>query len=186
LVVMPPSPAHEGGIYAIQRRIFSRMQLQEERTPQLDQIWRLQCNRSVFYERKTEAESYQADLTLFCKNKAVLHHECTFSQREGDLLCKVGRMLEDPACWGILVIRIQEVDKWSPPKRSFKQDDFISPSSWEAAVEAMQQDKPFGGVSMGGSKWTEDVDVDVCFFPSSWMEGDPMPTLVCHAALSDI
>ena len=118
----------------------------------------------------------------YCQDKAALHHECTFSQWEGDLLCKVGWMLEDPNCWGILVIWIQEVNKWSVPKHTFKQDDFISPSSWEAAVEAMQQDKPFGGVSMGGSKWTKDVDVDVCFFPSSWTEGDPMLTLVHHAS----
>ena len=41
---------------------------------------------------------------LYCKNKAVLHLECTFFQQEGDLLHKVGQMLEDPDCWGVLVI----------------------------------------------------------------------------------
>jgi hypothetical protein len=180
---MPPSGhAHEAGIVSIHDGIFSAMKELERRYPKLKRKWWLQCNRSVHYERMVadESSAYQADLTLYCCIDALFHLEITFTQRWGDLLSKVGRILEDPNCWGVLVIRIQEASQWSSPKQSFKRDDFILPSDWDAMVELMQEDRPYGGVLVGGNEWTKDVDVDICLFPSTWMEGDAEPTLVCH------
>jgi hypothetical protein len=136
----------------------------------------------VYFEQLTESErdSYRADMTLVHGRISLFHNETVFAQLWGSLIPKVGRMLEDPNCWGVLVVRVRETHRWSPPGRSLTRRDFISSNDWDKEALLGQRDRPYGGLSVGGNKWTEDITVDICLFPSTWCVGDAEPTMVCY------
>src|ERR1700685_4548668 len=65
-----------------------------------------------------------------------------------------------------------------PKRDSMPEEDFMTNYQWDMAVQLIQADNPFAGLSYGSLAWTNKVQCYVYFFPSNWDCSDLNPTQV--------
>jgi hypothetical protein len=158
------------------------MHAQRAQNPEFAEYWTLHNNKGASFEVAIDGkETFQPDLGIYVDNEGQLFFEGTFSQPLDDIASKAERMVEGEYCWGVLVVMVTEVDRWSPPKRRAKEDDFIAEAEWLAQAKASRVDNPYSPVRVGGLEWTRTVNVRVCFFNHAWKQDDEFPVMVRHS-----
>jgi hypothetical protein len=181
LIIMIPSNAHEHTIQAVAEPVRSAMSAQRAQNPELGEYWTMHHNKAATYEEALDGSvEFQPDIGIYHNNDCQLPIEITFTQRWDDIVKKVMRVVGGEECWGVLVLVVREKDKWSPPTRRFKKNDFITKAEWLAQAKASRVENPYGPVCVNGVDWTKGVDVEVCFFNHGWEADDGLPTMVCY------
>jgi hypothetical protein len=181
---MIPSHLHEHALQALAEYLRSIMSEQRVRNPELGEYWTLHNNKGASFEQALDGSTtYQPDLGIYNNNDGQLLTEITFTQRWEDLLKRVEHIVEGEECWGVLVVKIDEVDKWEKPTRPMDKDDFVFKAEWLAQAKASRDDDPYGPVCVKGIEWTKTVNVQVCFFDHAWKRGDELPTMVRYHIL---
>jgi hypothetical protein len=184
---MVPSNVHEHALQALAEYLRSIMSEQRVRNPELGEYWTLHSNKGASFEQALDGHTtFQPDLGIYHDNHGQLLTEITFTQRWEDLLPKVEHIVEGEECWGVLVVKIDEIDKWGKPTRCMNQNDFVSEAGWLAQAKASWDDDPYGPVSINGIEWTKTVNVQVCFFDHAWKRSDGLPTMVRYHINSTI
>jgi len=153
---------------------------QRVRNPELGEYWTLHTGKGAFFVKALGGSTrFLSDLGIFINNKGLFQIEVTFTQRWDDILEKVEYIVEGAECWGVLVVKIDEVDKWGgKPARRMGDDDFIPEAEWLAQARASRDDDPYGPVCVKGREWTKAVNVQICFFEHAWKRADGLPTMV--------
>ena len=180
---MPPTSLHENPIQALAERIQQPLSTLRAQKPEvLDHYLRLHCNKASFYELALDGRSeFQPDLGIYYDNDGLFFLEVAVFQIWDDLVRKVEAMVQGSACWGVLVMRIVEADKWSEPKRRPAAADFVAKADWLARAKASRVDNPFGPVSIGGRDWTKGALVEVYWFNHGWKNEDGLPKMVRYS-----
>jgi hypothetical protein len=94
LIIMTPGPAHESFVVALHKPFSRAMLKQEGDHPELENYWELHTTFPVFYQDDNPANDvFQSDMALNFLNCSLFHVEVAFTQRWGDLVNKVGRIL---------------------------------------------------------------------------------------------
>jgi hypothetical protein len=182
LIIMTNTHAHENIIVCFVEKFMDAIRRQQIRNPLLkDPSWMIHANRSAWYE-EGGSDQYTADMAVFYDGSLLLALEVAFTQ-DWDVLCrKIDRMLTDEATWGVMVVKITETSRWSPPSRAATRRDFISSDAWKERALSAQAIEEYGGLSVNGLEWTKRVTCNAFFFPSDWRieDGDP-PSVSCPA-----
>jgi hypothetical protein len=176
---MPHSDAHEYPIANISEQFMVAKLAQEKVNPELKLKWALHHNKSSpLVDLDRDDATYEPDMSITRLGRALFLMEAAYKQSWTNLVTKVDRMLESRASWGVLVVKISERGRWSPPSRRPVTDDFVSEEEWYERAASLQA-ASFGAFSIDGWAWTKPVTVDVCYFPRTWRRGQQVPTLVC-------
>jgi hypothetical protein len=176
---MVPSNAHELTAAAMTEQLMIPMLAQKAQNPQSLDLWTLHHNKVVYYEEPLDGKpKFMPDVAFHHRNEGLFFIEVKFKQPWDDLVQKVEYMVQGKECWGVLVVIINEVDKWSGPKRRAATGDFAAKDDWFAQADAHQIDNPYGPVSVKGKDWTKAVEVELYFFPHDWKRADAPPTKV--------
>jgi hypothetical protein len=177
---MTNTPAHENIIVGVHGYFADAMRVEQTHNTLLrDLLWTIYVNRSTWY-KEGGSDQFTADMTIFYDNSTLFFVEVAFSQRWGLLKIKIDRMLADEETWGVLVVKITEKSRWSEPKRAPKKKDFVSSDAWKNQALIAQAVDEYGGITVNGLKWTEEVTCSIVFFPADWRleDGDP-PSVSC-------
>ena len=180
---MTNTTAHENAIVCFIEAFVDAIRRQKIRNPQLsDPSWMIHANRSAWYE-EGGSDQFTADMTVFYDSILLLALEVALTQDWGVLRGKIHRMLADEATWGVMVVKITETSRWSPPSRAATRRDFISCEDWKERTLSAQAIEEYGGLSVNGLEWTKGVTCEAFFFPSDWCIGDGDPPSVSRPAL---